>query len=501
MNTRLDINIDSLEDRISKKRYSRRISIPLDSQWRILIHVLVIMDLFFTILGFVTAYFIRYFSSLPFFEYWIHPSIDYSKFSLLIVPVWIIIFAGSGLYSRNNLLGGTKEYSLVFNATTLGLFVIISAGFLLPDDLLLARGWVILSWGFTFLYLVSYRFFVRRIVYFLRNKGYLQSLALIIGANSEASLIAEQLVNTKSAGLRVLGFITTNDESTNKIGNLDAFGDIGILDSIIEQKRINVIILISSALTQEQILTIFRKYGTAKNLELRMTTGLYEIITTGLQVKHDGMVPLVVINKVRLTGSDQVMKTLLDYCLAIPTLIVLFPFFIIIAAAIKIDSPGPVIYLRRVMGMNGKQFNAFKFRTMIQNSAEFLTNNPDFMMEYKDKFKIKNDPRITRVGSFLRKWSLDEFPQFINVLLGQMSVVGPRMICPEELEKYNQWDINLLTVKPGLTGLWQVRGRSDVSYDERVRLDMFYVRNWTIWLDLQIIFQTLPSVIFRKGAY
>jgi len=153
------------------------------------------------------------------------------------------------------------------------------------------------------------------------------------------------------------------------------------------------------------------------------------------------------------------------------------------------------------LGVNGHQFDAFKFRTMHVNSDEILEANPELMKEYKENFKLKNDPRVTRVGHLLRKTSLDEMLQVFNVLLNQMSLVGPRMICPEELSKYNQWNINLLTVKPGITGLWQVRGRSDVSYAERVKMDMFYIRNWTIWLDLQLLFQTIPAVLSHKGAY
>jgi lipopolysaccharide/colanic/teichoic acid biosynthesis glycosyltransferase len=213
------------------------------------------------------------------------------------------------------------------------------------------------------------------------------------------------------------------------------------------------------------------------------------------------MVPMVVINKVRLTGSDQILKSILDYCLAIPASIMFIPFFLVIAILIKLDSRGSVIYRRRVMGVNGKQFDAYKFRTMRTDGDQILSDHPELREEYKNSFKIKDDPRITRLGKFLRKTSIDELPQIFNVLKNEMSLVGPRMICPDELEKYNQWDINLLTVKPGLSGLWQVRGRSDVSYEERVRFDMFYIRNWTIWMDLQIILQTIPTVLFRRGAY
>jgi lipopolysaccharide/colanic/teichoic acid biosynthesis glycosyltransferase len=195
------------------------------------------------------------------------------------------------------------------------------------------------------------------------------------------------------------------------------------------------------------------------------------------------------------------LKALLDYCITIPGLLVISPLFLFLLIAIKLDSPGPAIYRRRVMGVNGEQFDAFKFRTMHLNGEEILARHPELKAELAQNHKLKDDPRITRIGQFLRKTSLDELPQLLNVLKRDMSLVGPRIIAPEEIEKYNKWDINLLTVHPGITGLWQVSGRSNLTYQERVNLDMYYIRNWSIWFDLQILFQTLPVVLRGTGAY
>jgi lipopolysaccharide/colanic/teichoic acid biosynthesis glycosyltransferase len=153
------------------------------------------------------------------------------------------------------------------------------------------------------------------------------------------------------------------------------------------------------------------------------------------------------------------------------------------------------------MGMHGREFDAFKFRTMHENGDEILADYPELKHELANNFKLKEDPRVTRMGKILRKTSLDELPQLINVLRREMSLVGPRIITPAEVEKYEKWDLNLMTVRPGLTGLWQVSGRSDVTYEERVRLDMHYIRNWSIWLDIQLLVQTIPAVLRRRGAY
>ncbi|MCJ7823773.1 MAG: sugar transferase, partial [Anaerolineales bacterium] len=146
-------------------------------------------------------------------------------------------------------------------------------------------------------------------------------------------------------------------------------------------------------------------------------------------------------------------------------------------------------------------FDAFKFRTMDIDGDEILATSPELQEKLAQEHKLQKDPRITRVGRMLRKLSLDELPQLLNVLRGEMSLVGPRMISPEEMQKYDQWGLNLLTLKPGITGLWQVSGRSDVSYQERVRMDMYYIRNWNLWFDIYLLYQTIPAVLKSKGAY
>jgi lipopolysaccharide/colanic/teichoic acid biosynthesis glycosyltransferase len=174
---------------------------------------------------------------------------------------------------------------------------------------------------------------------------------------------------------------------------------------------------------------------------------------------------------------------------------------LVIAVAIKFDSPGPILYRRRVVGVGGKQFDALKFRTMYLDADQRLAQDSELRRRFEENYKLKDDPRVTRVGRLLRRTSLDELSQIWNVLRGQMSLVGPRMITLEERVRYGKWRMNLSTVKPGITGLWQVSGRSDLSYEERVRLDMHYIRNYSIWLDLHLLWQTIPVVLKGHGAY
>jgi exopolysaccharide biosynthesis polyprenyl glycosylphosphotransferase len=478
-------------------------SIPRILQWRLFIAGLIISDILMSGLAFRLAYFLRFELSLGIFYQNINPPIDfYQRLVFIFIPLWLFIFALLGLYDRQKLLGGTQEYSLVFNGTTIGLVVVIAVGFLDPD-FVFARGWLLLAWWFTFVLTAGGRFTLRRIVYALRQRGYFLSLAVIVGANNEGLSLAEQLMRWKSSGFHLVGFIDKKlAPGTPLIRHLHVLGSVDDLDKVIQQYGVEELILASSAISsRDRMLEIFQRYGVSSDVNVRMSSGLYEIITTGLTVKEFAYVPLVGVNKVRLTGIDEVLKMALDYAITIPGLILLSPLLLAIAIAVKLDSPGPVIHRRRVMGMNGRQFNAFKFRTMFVNGDEILDKYPNLQNELARNHKLKVDPRITRIGQFLRRTSLDELPQLFNVLTREMSLVGPRIITPAEVEKYNKWDLNLMTVRPGITGLWQVSGRSDVSYEERVRLDMHYIRNWTIWLDIHLLIQTIPAVIKARGAY
>jgi lipopolysaccharide/colanic/teichoic acid biosynthesis glycosyltransferase len=167
---------------------------------------------------------------------------------------------------------------------------------------------------------------------------------------------------------------------------------------------------------------------------------------------------------------------------------------------VKFEDGGPIIYRRRVLGQEGP-FDALKLRTMRVDADRWLEQYPELMEEFRKNFKLKDDPRLTKVGKFLRKHSLDELPQLLNVLKGQMSLVGPRMVSPPELEKYGPYQALLLTVKPGITGYWQVSGRQEVSYEERVKMDVYYIRNWSFWFDCKILCLTVWKVLKREGAY
>lgn len=199
--------------------------------------------------------------------------------------------------------------------------------------------------------------------------------------------------------------------------------------------------------------------------------------------------------------ANHFTKVLLDYLVVVPILILIAPLMAFLALLVRLDSPGPILYRRQVLGRNGRVFNALKFRTMYCNGHEILKQHPQLQAELAQNHKLKKDPRITRIGAFLRRFSLDELPQLFNILRQDMSLVGPRIITPDELALFGEYAQVRLVAMPGLTGWWQVNGRADTTYEERIHLDMYYIQHWSIWLDIKIIFLTIPAVLKGTGAY
>jgi len=485
---------------LPEPRVKRRIT-PLNRRQRQLLITLTLLigDAVSLVAAFSVAYFMR-FILLPYSSN--YSVEDYANFILAIVPIWLAIFAVNQLYSDQHLFGGLEEYVRVLYSVSIGTLGVIVIGFLQREELLISRGWLIISWLVSLIIVTLFRFLFRHLVFHLRSQGHLLSAAVIVGANQEGVALAGQLQKTSTSGLYIVGFIDAKTTIGNQIYDVfHVIGDLNNIKVVIEDNRIEEVIIASSALRRKQVLDIFRTIAPITDVNLRLSSGLFEIISTGMRVKELAYVPLIEVNKNRLSGLDAGIKQLMDYILIIIIFLLVWPFLLLIALLIMIDSPGSPFFRRRVMGINGIEFNAFKFRTMYKDGDDLLIDNPELQTVLERDFKLIDDPRITKVGYYLRKYSLDELPQLYNVLLGQMSLVGPRMISPPEMRKYSQWGMNLLTVKPGITGLWQISGRSDLSYDDRIKLDMQYIRNWTLWLDFYIILATIPAVILGKGAY
>jgi exopolysaccharide biosynthesis polyprenyl glycosylphosphotransferase len=443
----------------------------------------------------------------------------YSKLVFFLIPTWIIVFAFFRLYDLRVLHGGTAEYRRITQACTLAIIVLLGLSFFLDEKLIISRAWLLMIWVFTILLISINRMAMRRVLYYLRRRGMGLTRVLIVGANQEACQVAEELTEGRNpVGIEVVGFV--GDRRTNprrgaeqtglefylqrEATNLKWPGPwLGLppkVREVVEEQEVDEVIIASTALRSTELYDVIRQLTTSK-VEIRMSPSMYEILTTGLEVQEINGLPLVTIHKVRITGINAILKRTLDIAVSAGVLTVLALPLLVIGLLVKLDSKGPVFHRRRVVGQGGRTFDAYKFRTMHPDGDAILARYPELVEELERTGKLKKDPRITRLGNFLRKFSLDELPQLINVLKGQMSLVGPRMITYQEMIKFGRWQANLMTVRPGLTGLWQVSGRSNLTYDDRVRLDMNYIRNYSLWTDVQILLQTVPAVLRGTGAY
>lgn len=466
---------------------------------RELILGLLLTDICTILICFALAYVLRFQAGIHFFDDGsIRPDF-YMLVICIMLPCYILLFMVYGLYDRHNLLGGTTEYARVFNAVTTGIALTIFINFLQPD-FVIARAWLLLAWMLLIVMCIGNRFVMRRLIYWQRRQGRFMDRTLVVGANPEGMAVAEQLQQSRYSGAHLVGFIDDYlPLGFEPLPGVPVLGNSSAFAGLVELQSIETVVIANTSITRERLLSIYSALDQLQHVEVRLASGLFELLTSGVRVREEGHVPLVVLNKTRITGIHLICKTLLDFTIASVALIALLPLFAVLIVLIKRDSPGPAFYRRRVVGQGKKEFDAFKFRTMRIEGNRLLT--PEQRIELETHGKLKDDPRVTKLGNFLRRYSIDELPQLVNVLRGEMSLIGPRMITMAEMEKFGKWQHNLATVKPGLTGLWQVSGRSDLSYEERVRLDMHYIRNHSIWLDLQILFQTIPALITGRGAY
>lgn len=479
------------------QRRDRAGSLP--GAWRWMQLALAAGDSFSLTFGFYMAYALRFWTGWELFHVGdVRPEF-YASLTAITVPCWLGLFALYGLYNPRNLCGGMQEYARLFNACALGLIMVMIVTFLLPN-LVIARAWLLLAWGCTLALMSIWRFTARRIVYQLRRAGQLRQRVIILGANGEGRAVAEQLRAATSAGMDVIGFIDDHlPIGAQVLQGVPLLGPTTAFQSLVEQLRADTVIIADTQLVRERLATVYGAIDALRRLDVCLAPGLFELLTIGVQVREQGSVPLLALNKSRITGPHAVGKALIDRVGALLGLLLLSPLLCAIALLIRLQDGGPVLYRRRVVGVGNQPFDAFKFRSMYLDGERLLSDAQ--REELRTTGKLKVDPRITPVGRLLRRTSLDELPQLINVLLGQMSLVGPRMLTQEELRHFGRWQHNLLTVRPGLTGLWQISGRSNLGYEERVRLDMHYIRNYSIWLDLYIIGRTLPTIISGRGAY
>lgn len=356
---------------------------------------------------------------------------------------------------------------------------------------------------FTFIFIVLLRYLVKN---FLCSQKLLQIPVLIIGAGKTAELLAKAITQDAGMGYKIIGLLEDNKVYKGILSNFPVLGNFSEAEKLIKKLGVRHVFIAAPGLEEHKLgMLIYRIQPLVENIGV--IPNLVNVPTGGVEIETLFNEKILILRMKNNLAREwnRFLKIIFDYVLTILGTLLILPILIFIALWIYVDSPGTVIFKHIRIGKNGKEFPCYKFRTMCVDAderlAELLAKDEIARKEWERDFKLKNDPRITKSGAFLRKTSLDELPQIFNVLRGEMSLVGPRPVVYEELSRYKEFVGDYFMVRPGITGLWQVSGRSDTTYEERVQMDSWYVRNWSVWLDVMLLCRTVKAVIAGKGAY
>ncbi len=366
-----------------------------------------------------------------------------------------------------------------------------------------SRMFIAVFWLVSFILLVIFRYIVKKV---LEKCQLLQVPVLIIGAGKTAELLVQGIKDDAGMGYKIIGLLEDNKVEQGILEKYPVLGKFTDAEKVIKKYNIQHVFIAAPGLEQGKLTKLIYKVQPLVK-SMGVIPNLIGVPMGGIEAESlfNEKLMLLRLKNNLAKPVNRYIKTIFDYVLTITGTIAISPILIVIALWIYKDSPGPVIFKHRRIGKNGKEFNCYKFRSMCidakEKLEELLKNDPQAKAEWEKDFKLKNDPRITKSGAFLRKTSLDELPQIFNVLKGEMSLVGPRPIIRDEIARYGEYIGDYLMVKPGITGMWQVSGRSDIDYKERVLLDSWYTRNWSVWLDVTLLFKTFKVVLLRKGAY
>lgn len=429
----------------------------------------------------------------------------YAWLSVVLVTLWWVML-GAWNSRQSRILGaGPDEYKRVAAASLwlFGLLAIVSYVFQLET----ARGYVGIALPSGLVGLLMARWFMRQHLSVDRAKGGSMSRLLLLGGPSAVAHLASSLHSVKHAGYLPVAAYTPGvnpDKAGDLHGTLPVLGykpDVSSILTAIDSCDADAVAVSAGVQLHPQILRHLGWELAARNVGLIMAPALTDIAGPRIHTQQVAGLPLIHVTTPTLEGGQRVAKRLFDLLVSGAMILITSPLMILVAFLVKLDSPGPALFRQERVGMGGRPFQMLKFRSMVTDAEARLSE-----LAYRNEghgllFKMKNDPRVTRVGRFLRKYSLDELPQLLNIFAGSMSLVGPRPPLPSEVESYEHDVRRRLLVKPGLTGLWQVSGRSNLSWQDSVRLDLYYVENWSLAGDLVILLKTVRAVFHTTGAY
>lgn len=417
---------------------------------------------------------------------------------LVFIPVWLFSMNYFGMYDKTTFCYADRIIRNCLLSTLLSSTILASMIFFIKETMFSRALYV------TFVVVVMSIMMIERLIYTFfiskRNRKKQEITRVIIIGSPSVARKYRQYIEKTNININIVGFVRVNQKKAERRGY-----NLGHIDNLSQILKENVVDEVIFALPKdyvgkvEQYILLCEEMG----LTVRMVLNLYDLKLSKTHLTSIGTLPILTFHTVSLNPAQMFLKRVMDIVGALVGLIITGFLSIFVVAAIKLDSPGPVIFAQDRVGLNGRVFKLYKFRSMTcdadNKKKELAAMN---QMSGGLMFKIKNDPRVTKVGSFLRKTSLDELPQFINVLKGDMSLVGTRPPTLDEVSKYETYHRRRISIKPGITGLWQISGRSSITeFDEVVKLDTKYIDEWSIWLDVKIILKTVLIVFKRRGAY
>jgi len=465
-------------------------------------------------LAFLGAYYLRYHlqrsynltdqsASFPYVPYQDYVGLEVSITLGLLLILWL-----RGVYRVRATGHWVRHFSVILSATTTGLVVltVYEYFFTKSPDLLFSssngasRGLITYTWiGATITLFLGRQIISAGLVFAYRH-GLRRARLLMIGSGRLGKMMMQHIAATPRLGYQIIGFIDDEEAPVSRFGRFKALGTISDMERIIREYQIDEVLIALPAHQHQQIIRSVRLCERA-GANFKLIPDLYELSLSRIDMDTMEGIPLIGIKSTGIGPWQHSLKRGIDILVAGFVLILGSPIWLLTALAIKLESRGPVFFKQERLGYRGQPFRLYKFRSMRDHAESDLKHLRPLNEVSGPMFKLKADPRRTRVGKFIRKTSIDEIPQLLNVLKGDMSLVGPRPPLSSEVDRYEEWEKGRLEVRPGITGLWQVRGRSELDFDEMVLMDLYYIENWSLGLDLQILLQTIPAVLFSRGAY
>ncbi|MCU1448701.1 MAG: Exopolysaccharide biosynthesis polyprenyl glycosylphosphotransferase [Acidimicrobiales bacterium] len=420
------------------------------------------------------------------------------RWVLLTVPLWLVIFAAYGLYDRHELDAPSEEMRRLFHGITVSLVAVVMVTFW--AKFAVSRGWIASLALFCTLTVAFGRVLVRRLGARLSSNGYLVSPALIVGTNEEARTIARSLQRQRQLGYRAVGFVTLGPMPMSNVDGLPVVGSVDDIAVLARQTGVAAVIIAGTAVRADVLLQMDAALQ-AVDVEIRLTPGLPHVSPSRITVRPLDGLALLSLDRRELGVRQAALKRTFDVIGSTVLFVLALPLMVGVGLLVRLTSRGPALFRQERVGKGGRPFQMYKFRSMVVGAEELHEELVQKSGADTVLFKLREDPRVTRIGRVLRRWAIDELPQLWNVVKGDMSLVGPRPALPGETARYTHRLRTRLRVKPGLTGLWQVNGRHELPFADYIRYDLFYVENWSLGLDLYVIGKTVPALLGRRGSY